>query len=235
MEINVVGGTVTKGTPKEMSLTFHIKDTNINAGLTGFAVAVSFEKEGQAGGGGAPGTTQSNPINSTELPNLTFDTATASNGCISVANNGATGDVVIPAYVKVGNTTYAVTEIKEWGFFQAELNSLIMPETITKIGEYAFYSAAVYPIVIPENVVEIGENAFYGSLGNKRSIYIDSQTVVDGLTNFNTMGCIVVAAYRSYVYLRKDLTPSNFLTTHVDISRETSKDTDEYICFYYHD
>ena len=153
MEIVVAGGTVTKGTPKEMSITFHIKDTNINAGLTGFAVAVIFEKEGQAGGGGAPGTTQSNPIDSTTLPKLTFIPKTTNS--VSVENNGSTGEVVIPAYVKIGTTTYAVTEIAEAAFLNSGITSIKIPSTVTAVRVNAFLGCNNLTTVYADCSVEI--------------------------------------------------------------------------------
>ena len=159
MEIVVAGGTVTKGTPKEMSITFHIKDTNINAGLTGFSVAVNFAKEGAT-----PGATASNPIDSTELPKLTFNTSTASNGCISVTNNGAVGEVVIPAYVKVGETTYRVTQIGSNAFSSSSISSVVIPDTVTEIGYNAFaYCKNIKSVVIPHSVKIIQAQAFWHS------------------------------------------------------------------------
>ena len=119
--MNIVAPTTEEIYPtenKNIEITFDILDMNINAGLTGFKIDITIsDTEGN------PGATQNNPIDSTELPSLTFDTATASNGCISVGNNGATGDVVIPAYVKVNNVTYTITTIEENAFSGSSISS----------------------------------------------------------------------------------------------------------------
>ena len=159
---------------KNIEITFDILDMNINAGLKGFKIDITISDTA-----GNPGSTESNPIDSTELPNLTFDTATASNGCISVKNNGATGDVVIPAYVKVGTITYAVTEIESNGFLGATgITSIILPSTLKKINSSAFSNTRITSITIPESVTEIGASAF--SLSSVETVIILSKDILLG-------------------------------------------------------
>ena len=227
MEIEVVGGTVSKGTPKEMSITFHIKDTNINAGLTGFAVAVSFAKEGQAGGGNVPGSTPNNPIDSTELPKLKFTTISSTE--VSITNNGATGAVVIPAYVKVGTTTYTVTKIVENAFIHCyDVTSVEIPNTVTSIGNWAFMGTSIQSVVLPDSIKTIGMQAFY----NTGLTTIKIPASVESTGGGAYYGCRITEVYldcpienandgnylfnnTEYVYIHKSVTVTNSAFTKV--------------------
>ena len=160
--MNIVAPTTEEIYPtenKNIEITFDILDMNINAGLTGFKIDITISDTAAN-----PGSTESNPIDSTELPNLTFDTATASDGCISVAGNGATGDVVIPAYIKIGIQTYKVTEIPDYAFQGTNITSMTIPNTVRRIGKWAFSNCKnLKEIVIPSSVTKICEGAFSGA------------------------------------------------------------------------
>ena len=228
MEINVVGGTVTKGTPKEMSITFHIKDTNINAGLTGFAVAVSFTKETSE-----PGSTPNNPMDITELPGLTFTTTSTST--VAVQSNDASGDVFVPAYIRISIQTYEVTEIPAYAFYQnITMTSITIPSTIRKIGSCAFSYTMINEIKIPASVTEVADDAFEDSLHISR-IFIDSQAISSGLTAKDSVGGLINGLYSIAVYLKEGLTPGAFFTSNecVYIRDDAMYAVPGYVCYYY--
>ena len=77
--------------------------------------------------------------------------------------NEYTGDVIIPATVTYGSTTYPVTAIDYGAFAECfELKSVIIPNSVTSIGGRAFnkcYNLA--NATIGNSVVSIGYEAFY--------------------------------------------------------------------------
>ncbi|MCD8288661.1 MAG: leucine-rich repeat domain-containing protein [Prevotella sp.] len=60
------------------------------------------------------------------------------------------------------NTTYSVTAIGEYAFYEcAELTSIVIPSSVTSIGTYAFYTCTgLTSIEIPNSVTSIGAYAF---------------------------------------------------------------------------
>ena len=77
--------------------------------------------------------------------------------------NKYTGDVAIPASVTYGGTTYSVTTIGEWAFYNcSDLTSIDIPNPVTSIGSYAFYGCSgLTSITIPNSVTNIGNYAFF--------------------------------------------------------------------------
>ncbi len=80
-----------------------------------------------------------------------------------VARSSYRGNIVIPPSVVYSDTTYAVTSIGEYAFYNCqELFSISIPNSVINIGKYAFsdcYSLA--SIHIPNSVTSIGECAFF--------------------------------------------------------------------------
>lgn len=74
-----------------------------------------------------------------------------------------TDDIVIPATVTSGNTTYAVTSIGDNAFLGCSvLNSVSIPSSVTSIGYSAFaYCLSLSSINIPASVTTLGGSAFY--------------------------------------------------------------------------
>ena len=72
------------------------------------------------------------------------------------------GDIVIPATITHDGISYRVTNIGKKAFYMcAELNSVVIPDSVVAIGSFAFYKCSNLPsIVIPDSVTSIGEHAF---------------------------------------------------------------------------
>ena len=79
------------------------------------------------------------------------------------ATIGDGNNLVIPARVKKGETTYDVTSIGEKAFqYCSALTSVTIPTSVTSIGKYAFDGcSALTSVTIPEGVTSIGIYAFY--------------------------------------------------------------------------
>lgn len=71
------------------------------------------------------------------------------------------GDIVIPSSICENDNEYIVTEIEDWAFNGAMVNSVTIPGSVNRIGAYAFNNCQCMTSVnIPNSVREIGENAF---------------------------------------------------------------------------
>ena len=76
--------------------------------------------------------------------------------------NEYTGDVTIPETVTYGATTYSVTSIDHYAFYECpDLTSINIPNSVIGIGNYAFYNCTgLESVIIPNSVIGIGRNAF---------------------------------------------------------------------------
>ncbi len=97
-----------------------------------------------------------------------------------------TGDLVIPESVTNNDTTYSVTSIGNYAFYNCwELTSVSIPNSVTSIGHYAFYyCGSITSLTIPNSVSSIGEYAFFG-WQNISSITIPSSVTSIGSFAFN--------------------------------------------------
>ena len=77
-------------------------------------------------------------------------------------SNEYTGSVVIPESVTYNGTTYSVTSIEDFAFFECTgLTSITIPNSVTSIRDYAFeYCTGLTSITIPNSVTSIGVWAF---------------------------------------------------------------------------
>ena len=69
-------------------------------------------------------------------------------------------DIVIPAAVSDGTTTYSVTRIGFSAFASNDLTSVAIPDSVTAIGPNAFRDNDLTSVAIPDSVTTIGEQAF---------------------------------------------------------------------------
>ena len=101
------GTQISAGATTAFEITFDIIDTSINAGLTGenysgFAIDILLSTAVVA--------------TETSYNGMTLAPTQADSSKYSVSASSATGDVVIPSFVKVGTTNYPVTEIADNAF-----------------------------------------------------------------------------------------------------------------------
>ena len=85
---------------------------------------------------------------------------------------GSETEVIIPSTIENNGTTYKVTAIAngkygELGaFYDSNITSIVIPDTVTSIGSSAFYSCdSLTSITIPDSVTRIGSYAFNGCSG----------------------------------------------------------------------
>ena len=112
-------------------------------------------------------------------------------GTGSTYDNYVTGNVVIPATVTYGGTTYNVTELRSVNYYYGTfrncsgLTSVTIPNSVNSIGEGAFYECiGLISVTIPNSVTSIGDNAFYKCRGLSSVTIPNSVTSIGGSAFF---------------------------------------------------
>ena len=87
--------------------------------------------------------------------------------------NEYSGSVVIPSSVTYNGTTYNVTSIGSYAFYDcSSLTSVTIGESVTSIGNNAFdYCSSLSSITIPNSVTSIGDYAFRGCSSLTSPVY----------------------------------------------------------------
>ncbi len=103
-------------------------------------------------------------------------------------SNEYTGSVVIPESVTYDGTTYSVTSIGYYAFYDCSgLTSIVIPSSVTSIGNYAFYKCTgLTSITIPNSVTSIGSYAFYYCSGLTSIEIPNSVTSIGNAAFYNT-------------------------------------------------
>ena len=129
---------------------------------------------------------------------LAFDVGGFSYDVINATDVEVTGraagntdtDIVIPATVSDGSTTYSVAAIEGGAFFANALTSVSMPGSVTNIEDGAFNSNALTSVIIPDSVTTIGDYSF----GNNAlaSVTIGNSVTSIGYAAFNNNALVSV-------------------------------------------
>ena len=104
----------------------------------------------------------------TPASSFTFSYRSANHTASITKFVGSETEVIIPSTVEYNSTTYKVTAIADSGyrtgaFYNSNITSVVIPDTVTSIGEDAFYGCSrLTSITIPDTVTSIGNYAFYG-------------------------------------------------------------------------
>ena len=106
-------------------------------------------------------------------------------------SNEYSGKVVIPQSVTYNSTSYSVTSIGEYAFYNCKnLTSVSIPNSITSIGSHAFSSCiCLSSLDIPNSVTSIGENAISDCAG-LRSVTIPESVTTIGIAAFRGCYCL---------------------------------------------
>ena len=100
---------------------------------------------------------------------------------VTSGTNEYASDVTIPKTVIFGGTTYSVTSIGDYAFYNCSgLTSITIPNSVTAIGEEAFSECSgLTSITIGNSVTSIGEYAFCGCSG------LTSITIPNSITSIS--------------------------------------------------
>ena len=102
-----------------------------------------------------------------------------------------TGNVVIPESVDYGRT-YSVTSIGKSAFYESNLTSVTIPNSVTSIGDCAFIGCkSLISASIPSGVISIGDHAFSGCT-SITSVTIPRSVVSIGLEAFDSRTLTVI-------------------------------------------
>jgi len=99
----------------------------------------------------------------------------------SQSNNTYKGNVVIPEFLTIGNTTYRVVSIGDDAFSKCSyMSSVSIPNSVTSIGEWAFWDcSSLTSITIPNSITTIKYATFYGCSGLKSITIPNSVTKIE--------------------------------------------------------
>ena len=116
-------------------------------------------------------------------------------------SNEYAGVVTIPASVTYSGTTYSVTSIGDYAFYEcSSLTSVMIPNSVTSIGDYAFYGCTgLTSVTIPNSVTNIGDRAFSGCSG-LTSVAIPESVISIGNLAFADCNGLTSPVYNTHVF-----------------------------------
>jgi len=93
------------------------------------------------------------------------------------------GDLTIPSSVNYNGTTYSVTGIGDWAFYNCSgLTSVSIGDSVTSIGSSAFYNCSnILSVGIGKSVAIICPSAFYGC-SNVDSLYYNASNIINTIS-----------------------------------------------------
>lgn len=110
-----------------------------------------------------------------------------------IGYGGENKDVVIPP-TKNG---VALKTIASSAFSDANINSVVIPDTVTEIGSSAFYNNNLKSIVFPSGLLKIGNSAF-------RDNYLSEINIPSSVTSIGngafTDNCVTLNSAQSFIY-----------------------------------
>ncbi|GAA5414715.1 transglutaminase domain-containing protein [Ureaplasma ceti] len=91
--------------------------------------------------------------------------------------NNATPNLEIPSTVSYQNHLYFVTTVNAGAFYNQQLSSVVLPDSLQTIGNYAFANNNLTQVKLPKFLKNLGINAFVGNcFGRNATIYLPPQT-----------------------------------------------------------
>ena len=137
------------------------------------------------------------------------------------------GDIVIPANIEYGGSTYKVRHIGEYAFYGcSDITSVTLPNRFDHIASYAFYGCSgLTSINLSNSIYGIGIYAFYGCSGLTSLSIPSSVTRIDSRTFKNCTGLssinipygvtyIAVASFEGCTSLTSVNIPNSVTTLH---------------------
>ena len=149
---------------------------------------------------------------STKTASVTFTGTGTTLSAYNPSSTAYTGSITIPSSVTYDGTTYSVTSIGNYAFYDCTgLTSINIPNSVTSIGIWAFqYCSSLTSITIPSSVKSIGSGAFAYCSG-LTSIKVETgNTKYDSRDNCNA---IIKTASNTLVTGCKATTIPNSVTT----------------------
>ena len=95
-----------------------------------------------------------------------------------VSAKSYSGSVTIPSSVTYDGTTYTVTAVGEYTFYNCEISSVTLPWSVATIGNYAFWFSKIEEISITNGVRTIESNAFYACTNLRTVVLPQSLTTI---------------------------------------------------------
>ena len=122
---------------------------------------------------------------------------------VTSGTNEYASDVTIPKTVIFGGTTYSVTSIGDYAFYNCSgLTSITIPNSVTSIGNNAFEGcSSLTSITIPNSVTSIGDYAFYNCTGLSSITIPNSVTDIGDLAFSSCSGLTSVTIPNSVTHI----------------------------------